>query len=123
MSFMALHVGTKQWDKAIEKGTQSVRLSFDALNYSLPYVSESEQYKLLQHGLQWKNALGLVRLRPGDAATSSATAEWLVNCKGLTLELLAERARLAHAKDDPKLNEVIDALGQVRTQLSRLIYS
>lgn len=91
MSFMALAVCEKNWVEAVAEGKKFVETRTDAVNTLLPFMSEIEQCQYLKKETAWTFPLALAKLRPDDPAVVEATAEWVLNGKAVTLELLAER--------------------------------
>lgn len=87
----------------------------------LPVLAESEQRAFLKHADQehWHLAL-TIALDGHDHVRPDASAEWVLNGKGVGPEALAQRALLSRDSRDPKTGELVRQLSECRRQLSAL---
>lgn len=115
-----LHAARGDWDRA----HQVIGKTFQQLHHYaltvLPLLSEYEQADFLAH--QMSDFLGrtMLALKPGfrHEDIGELAAEILLNVKGLSLETLARRARLAHVRQDPEIAGIFQELTDTRALLA-----
>ena len=120
MSFMALAVCEENWKDAIHEGNRYSQTRADAVHTLLPFMSEVEQSQYLRKEKPWTYPLPVARLRPDDPEIAAATAEWVLNGKAVTIEVLCERARLARGDGGAEAQRLMDELKVIRAKLTRL---
>jgi len=88
----------------------------------LPALSAREQEMFLRSNYtnSLNTALSLGLVQAADEETTSLSASWLINGKGVAQEALAQRNLQARDIDDPKLGAVVKELLSVRTRLAAL---
>ena len=94
----------------------------DFLLRTLPGLSESEQFPLVEEGERISRDFALLlavqrRAEPGVAARS---AEWVANGKALTVRALAIGAALARDARNPEAIRILNDLNATRGRLARL---
>jgi hypothetical protein len=116
VSFTALYIA---WDKpkeAREWALRAVKLHLEMLDHKLPLLAECEQCQLLR-----KESLDVLEvgwMKGADQGCVRTTAECVLNFKGIALELLADRSRLARDANDPAALDKLDKLGRLRDRIA-----
>lgn len=88
----------------------------------LPSLSETEQIDYLQDYQQaFYTSMSLALMTKGDKSLTSRSTEWVINGKGILLDVLSERARQARASRDPQVRSKADELSATRSKLSKLV--
>lgn len=124
-------LGTLHWKcghskEAIRCGMETQRAHRSVINHVLPGLSPAEQIAYLSSN--WRKSfagwlsVGLNLAKQEEEAVS-ASAEWLLNGKSLSTELLAEQVRLTRQSNDPALAATVRELAEVRGQLAHLVLS
>jgi CHAT domain-containing protein/tetratricopeptide (TPR) repeat protein len=88
----------------------------------LPALPAREQEMFIRSNYtnEFNAALTLGLVQAADADTTSMSASWLVNGKGVAQEALAQRNLQTRDLDDPKLAPVVKELLSIRTRLASL---
>ncbi|MEN6368057.1 MAG: tetratricopeptide repeat protein [Thermoguttaceae bacterium] len=118
-----LHLKGGRWKEAIHCCTEAQQAQRSLLSHVLPGLSPAEQMVYLSSS--WREnlarSLSLGLNYSSHAEAVEASAEWLLNGKSLSSELLAEQIRLARQSKDPALVATIQELNAVRGQLAHLV--
>ncbi len=121
--FVALAVCEEKWEEAVSEGKRFVETRNDAIHTLLPFMSEVEQMLYLKKESTWAYALPLVQRQPRNRRVVDATAEWTLNSKGLAIEMLTERVRLARGEAGPQAQQLMNELNTIRGRLSRRTFA
>ena len=120
-----VHLRRGQWKEAISRYMEAQQTQRCLLSHILPGLSPAEQMVYLastrQESLARRLSLGLSHSEKAEAV--NASAEWLLNGKAISAELLAEQIRLARQANDPALAATVKELAAVRGQLAHLVLS
>ena len=113
------------FEEAIRDCSEVQRARRRLTSHVLPGLSMNEQLAYLSGEPQKTLAVGLsIGLRNAERPDAvNASAEWLLNGKALSGELLAEQIRLGRQSTDPALAATVKELTEVRGQLAHLVLS
>ncbi|MGL4551677.1 MAG: CHAT domain-containing protein [Gemmataceae bacterium] len=118
VSFTALYVAWDRPAKARQWAETTVRLTLEILDHKMPLLAECDQCRLLRSEADWQDVLR-VGWRPGaEPEAVRASAEWVLNYKGLNLEMLTDRARLARDAASAAPLEKLERLGRLRERIA-----
>jgi tetratricopeptide (TPR) repeat protein len=92
------------------------------ISHVLPSLPETEQIAFLR-GFQdaLYQSFSLAILAKEDKDLVALSAQWAISGKGILIDVLSERARLARASQDPQVKSKADELAAIRSKLSKLI--
>jgi tetratricopeptide (TPR) repeat protein/CHAT domain-containing protein len=119
-----VHLECGRWEEAIQGYTETQQVYRRLLSRVLPGLSPAEQMVYVSSATRRASfarwlSFGLENAQRAEVV--DASAEWLLNGKALSAELLAEQTRLARQSDDPTVAETIGELAVVRGQLAHLV--
>jgi CHAT domain-containing protein len=118
-----IHLKRGRREEAIRCCMEAQRTHRRLLSHVLPGLSAAEQMVYLSANRRESLArwLSIGLNNPRRAEAINASAEWLLNGKALSAELLAEQIRLARQGNDPTLAATVRELIAVREQLAHLV--
>jgi hypothetical protein len=117
------HGRTGSWDDALAALDRARRIIRGYIANTLPSLSEAEQLEFLAQREQFRfeNALSLGLFRKEDPKFVTASAEWLLNGKGLATSTCAQSVILARQSEDPAIKSARFELARARAGMSALV--
>jgi CHAT domain-containing protein/tetratricopeptide (TPR) repeat protein len=117
----AVYAATQRWQDAARIFDQSRRSERSHVYRVLPALAPEEQLRFLHKKANTDAfiALSLALVRPQETGLAERSAGWLVNCKAVTQQALAEPLLLARAGNQPNLRVLLGKLLDIRKNLAR----
>ncbi len=113
------------WNEAMDDMDHACRSQLGAVRGMLAGLAEQEQLSYLQlhYAVSFDWAMSLARIRAGTPDDDARSAEWRINGKGLTAEVLGERGLLARDAQSTQAGPKVKALLAVRKQIADAAYA
>ncbi len=112
----------KRWDEAITLLDRTRRAQKQFQSRGLSGLPEADQltYLSLADRFQFQQAASLALANRDNPGLAAASAAWVINGKGATLEVLADRAVALRTASDPKVAEQVGQWQAARRALAAL---